>query len=343
MKLSIIVPVYNVEKFIRSCIESIFNQGLDEDCFEVIIINDGTMDRSMDVIADIIESHNNIQIIEQENKGLSIARNNGLQIAKGEYIQFVDSDDLLINNTIPYLLNKAISSKADLIVADFMKLYNDEIIEFLGKPFNQKNGRSEEKSGKEMFLQDLNPYYCNVWRALYRRDFLNTNNLRYIPQICFEDILFTHQCYLKANLCLKVNWYLYIYRKGHESITSSFNKKKGMDFCFNIEELWKMSNKEGLSNQIKLKIQNNVFVYFSLLFYSLTTYTSFPRSEKMEFINHLKQTIPDLSFKNGLKQRIVTYLYLNMPSQYISLRIFYAHYLQRLFWKIGDTIRNKKN
>lgn len=343
MKLSIIVPVYNVEKFIRSCIESIFNQGLDETCFEIIIINDGTMDRSMDVISDIIESHNNIQIIEQENKGLSIARNNGLQIAKGEYIQFVDSDDLLINNTIPFLLNKAISSKADLIVADFMKLYNDEIIQFLSKPFNQKDGRSEEKSGKELFLQDLNPYYCNVWRTLYRRDFLNKNNLRFIPHICFEDILFTHQCYLKAYLCLRVNWQFIIYRKGHESITSSFNKKKGMDFCFIITELWTMSHREDFSEQIKQKIQNNDFVFFSLLLYSLTTYATFPRSEKMHILNYLKKTVPDLAFKNGIKQRIVTFLYQKVPSYYMSLRIFYAKYFQNLFWKIGDTIRNKKN
>ena len=194
-----------------------------------------------------------------------------------------------------------------------------------------------------MFLQDLNPYYCNVWRTLYRRDFLNKNNLWFIPHICFEDILFTHQCYLKANLCLRVNWQFIIYRKGHESITSSFSKKKGMDFCFIITELWTMSHREDLSEQIRQKIRNNAFVFFSLLFYSLTTYTSFPKAEKMFILNHLKKTVPDLSFKNGLKQRIVTYLYHNMPSYYMSLRIFYAKYFQNLFWKIGDTIRNKKN
>ena len=82
MDLSIIVPVYNVEKYVRSCIESIFKQELDEDRFEVIIVNDGTKDRSMEVIEDIIAAHTNITVINQENLGLSVARNNGIAAAK---------------------------------------------------------------------------------------------------------------------------------------------------------------------------------------------------------------------------------------------------------------------
>ena len=84
MDLSIIVPVYNVEKYVRPCIESIFKQGLDDTDFEVIIVNDGTKDRSMEMIADIIQQHNNITVINQENQSLSIARNNGIAAAKGE-------------------------------------------------------------------------------------------------------------------------------------------------------------------------------------------------------------------------------------------------------------------
>ena len=126
MKLSIIVPVFNVEKYIRPCLESLLKQGLDDDCFEVIIINDGTPDKSMEVIADIIEAHQNIQVINQENQGLSIARNNGLENASGDYILFIDSDDLLIDNSIPFLLDKAIASRADLVVADYLKMRNED-------------------------------------------------------------------------------------------------------------------------------------------------------------------------------------------------------------------------
>lgn len=94
MKLSIIVPVFNVEDYIRLCIESILRQGLDDDSYEIIIINDGTPDNSIEIIADIIEAHQNIRVINQENQGLSTARNNGITAAKGEYILMPAPDDL---------------------------------------------------------------------------------------------------------------------------------------------------------------------------------------------------------------------------------------------------------
>lgn len=129
-QLSIIVPIFKVEKYIRRCLESIFRQGLNDDVFEVIIVNDGTPDRSMEVIADIIQQHQNITVINQENQGLSVARNNGIEQARGEYILFIDSDDLLIDNTLPYLLDKALSSQANLVVADFVKMCDEQIAQF---------------------------------------------------------------------------------------------------------------------------------------------------------------------------------------------------------------------
>ena len=126
--LSIIVPVYNVEKYIRPCMESIFRQDLDENTFEVIIVNDGTEDRSMEVIQDIIEQHKNITVLNQENQGLSVARNNGIAKAKGEYVLMPDSDDLLIENSLKPLLEKAIETRVDLVVADFIALKNPGIV-----------------------------------------------------------------------------------------------------------------------------------------------------------------------------------------------------------------------
>ena len=82
-KLSIIVPVYNVEQYIKACIESLYRQGISEDDFEVIVVNDGTPDKSIEVVADIINQHSNIIVVEQENQGLSAARNTGLKKANG--------------------------------------------------------------------------------------------------------------------------------------------------------------------------------------------------------------------------------------------------------------------
>ena len=343
MKLSIIIPVFNVEDYIRPCLESILKQGLNQNCYEIIIINDGTPDKSMEVVADIIEAHPNIHAIEQKNLGVSIARNKGLEIAKGDYILFIDSDDIVIDNSILFVLNKAISSKADLIVADFIKMTDDQIIQLSSKPLKQKDGTYQVKTGEELFFQDLNPYYCCVWRTMYRREFLNQNNIRFIPHICFEDVPFTHQCYLKAHICLRVNWDLIIYRKGHMSITSSFTTNKGKDFCAVIAKIWDMSHENGLNEHIKQKLRKHTFVFFSLFFYVLSSCKSIPRSGKMSLLYYLKNLVPDLAFENGIKQIIVSFLYQKMPSTYITLRIFYARFLQSIFWKIGDTIRNKKN
>jgi glycosyltransferase involved in cell wall biosynthesis len=119
-QLSIIVPVYNVEKYVYECVDSIFRQGLDENIFEVIIVNDGTKDNSMAVIRELIASRSNIIVIEQDNLGLSVARNNGIAKATGEYILMIDSDDLLIDSSLQLLLNRALETKVDLVVADFL-------------------------------------------------------------------------------------------------------------------------------------------------------------------------------------------------------------------------------
>jgi len=315
---------------------------LAEDSFEVILVNDGTPDNSMEVIADIIGQHSNIIVINQENQGLSMARNNGIEAATGEYIQFIDSDDLLIENTLRPLLDKALSSEADLIVADSIDLKDEQIPQFNHQSFKQQDGTSQEKSGRELFLQDLNPYDCQVWRALYRRDFLNEHHLRFIPNICYEDIPFTHQCYLKAKRCVRANWQFYIYRKGQASITSTFTKKKALDYGFAVNKLWTLSNEEGLDDAVRLKIKDDAFVSFSMLFYVLTSTKTISGLDKVSVLIKMKKIAPHLSFRHGLKQRIVTFLYRRMPLTYITLRILYAQYLQNICWGIGDFVRHKK-
>ena len=107
MKLSVIIPVYNVEKYIEKTIYSLYKQDLSEDEFEVILINDGSTDKSLDIICNLADKFNNIIILNQSNQGPSIARNNGIIKANGDYILFMDSDDLLINSSLSFMLNIA--------------------------------------------------------------------------------------------------------------------------------------------------------------------------------------------------------------------------------------------
>lgn len=189
MDLSFIIPVYNVEKYIRTCIESIYQQDLDENSFEVIIVNDGTKDRSMEMIADLIEQHSNIIVINQENQGLSVARNNGIIKAMGEYIAMIDSDDLILKNSMKPLLEKALSSKADLMIADFIELTNEEISSLNHNyPIQKKEITTTEIRGIDI-LDTTTCKYC--WRYLYKREFLLNNHILFEPCLTYaEDVPF---------------------------------------------------------------------------------------------------------------------------------------------------------
>ena len=318
-QLSIIVPVYNVEKYIHACMESIFRQGMDDKVFEVIIVNDGTQDRSMEVIQDIISQHDNITVIDQENLSLSVARNNGIAVAKGEYILMPDSDDLLIDNSLSILLEKALESKADLVVADFLEMTDEEIKRL--DNVAQKYLKVKEKTGEQMFLEDLNPRQCYVWRTLYRRAFIQENNLTFIPGVRFQDVPFTHECYLRAKKCLRVSRLLNVYRKGHASATYSFNKKKAHDLITVIAGTWKLRKIEGLSPAVLLKLEDDVFTSFSLLIYFML-YGMKDAKERQEVFQDLNNTVPDLNFSNGRKQKVTWFLYKHSPKLYFALRLF---------------------
>ena len=320
LKLSIIVPVYNVEKYIRSCIESIFHQGLEEEDFEVIIINDGTKDRSMEVIQDIISQHHNITVVNQENQGLSVARNNGIAMAKGVYILMPDSDDLLIENSLKPLLEKALETKVDLVVADFLTMTDEEINNI--QTIQQKDFSIKEKTGEQLFLEDLSPYHCFVWRTLFRKEFLQNANLKFVPGIRFQDIPFTHECYLKAQKCIRISWLLNIYRKWSGAATGSFNVEKAKDFCVAIAKTWELTRQN--SNQsICRKIKEDMWVSFSTMV-RLTIHEIKTESERESVMSFLRKEVPDLKFDNGTKQRITSFFLMNVPHTFIRIRYLYG-------------------
>lgn len=340
-KLSIIVPIYNVEKYIRACIESIFNQGLSEDDFELILVNDGTPDKSLDVISDIIQTHNNIILINQPNQGPSIARNNGMMKASGEYIHFVDSDDLLVENSLSILLNEATKSNMDLVVADFLELSNNNIgTADINIP---KNIKSCKRSGDDIYLEYLSPHDCHVWHTLFRRQFLLDNNITFSPGIYYEDIPYMHECYIKAKTCVKTNIPIYIYRRGNQmSITLNFSERTGKDFCTTIAMMWELAKNKNLSHRVVTKIKENVYVSFSVLVYCIA-HDIHHKSERKAILNHIKKIAPDLQFKLGFKQKSMNFIYHRMPNSYIFLRVVYAQKFEKSIKRVKRLYKKIRN
>ena len=318
MDLSIIVPIYDVEKYVRTCIESIYKQGLDEKTFEVILVNDGTTDNSMEVIADIINQHSNIVIINQENQGLSVARNNGIAIAKGEYILMTDSDDFLIEYSLKPLLDIALKSDTDLVVADFLKMTSEEIDNYKG--IVQQKMIATEKTGWQMLLEDLGPYESYVWRNLYRRSFIIDNQLEFIPGIRFQDMPFTYEVYLKADRCIRTSRTLYIYRVGRENAaTTGFDLIRAKDFCKALGAAWKLTYIKGLPTKVMIKLKDNIHANMSGMIYS-TLYTIQNTKDQVKVIHLLRKEAPDMKFNHNLPQRIETIFIRNTPYLYIYIR-----------------------
>lgn len=218
MKLSIIVPVYNTEKYIENCLNSILNQGLKSDEYEVLIINDGTPDNSQQIIDKFTNEFSNFKSLIKENGGLSSARNYGLNIANGEYIYFIDSDDFLEENTLSKMLKEAIVEDLDCLSFDYYKVINGQNIPV------KSYSITENVVSPEDFFE--NTIVSNVWKYLFKKEVLDINNLKFTEGIYHEDEDFTT---IYLSFCKRIkhyNIYGYHYVQRDESIMTTTDEKK---------------------------------------------------------------------------------------------------------------------
>jgi glycosyltransferase involved in cell wall biosynthesis len=325
LKLSIIVPVYNVENYIRDCLNSIFRQNLKDDDFEVIIINDGTEDNSMTVISDIISPHHNIIIVNQENQGSSVAWNKGIAMANGEYILLVDADDLLIERRLKLLLEKAVEMKADIVVPDFIEVVDKDITELKVALLTASHHSLsfQETTGREMFLMDLHPSECYVWRKLYRKKFLIQNHISFVPGIHFQDIPFTTECYIVAGKCYKASQLFYIYRKRNVPVTHEFSFNKSCENTIAIAKTWELISRYQLTGEIKKKLQENVFTNFTNFSIRVSLLSKDFKEREIVF-NRLRENAPDLYFSNNVKQKFISFIFWHFPMLYNYMNYFYT-------------------
>lgn len=217
--VSIIVPTYNVKHYIRECIESILNQTYKN--IEIIIVNDGSTDNSMYMIDDYVTSIDKIKVINQENQGLSAARNSGIEKAKGKYVAMIDSDDKIKPDFIKNLVKTAMQTNADIVRGSFRDFHGNIptgwIADFVTDPNTGEIVLNEFLDHSTSFV---------VWSSLYSREFLNTNNLRFTPGILLEDGDFTCRAYLAAHTVITTDYTDYMYRIRPGSILTSNNAKR---------------------------------------------------------------------------------------------------------------------
>ena len=212
MKISVIIPVYNVEKYIRQCLESVINQTYKN--LEIIIVNDGTKDNSMKIVEEYL-SDERIKIIDKENGGLSSARNKGLEHATGDYILFVDSDDWIKENLCETCMKN--QKNEDIIAYNYIEY--DEITKEMKENIIQEEVISNGNKNKKGYLLYEFPYA--PWAKLYNYNYLKKKELKFL-EIIYEDVFWGMEVLFSTNNFIFLNESLYYYRKNREgSITNT--------------------------------------------------------------------------------------------------------------------------
>lgn len=322
--LSIIIPVYNVAPYVEACLKSIYKQGLEEEEFEVILINDGSTDNSLQIITDIEKVHTNITIVTQKNQGLSISRNQGIARATGEFILFVDADDLLIPNTLSYFLQCAQLYDTDMIQGEFIKLNNKEIEKFdiSSIPFpNISKISNLVKNGERAFIENYQAQESYSVIYLYKREFIIKNTLSFPEHKYFEDIPFTVTGILKAKRFLSLPILFYIYRQRENSIMSTIDITKLYSMNDIIQYLYSLLDEKTLSPKTRTRLKDGIFANFSVDLWYLSHYRQlYPH--RNEIIADLKRKIPNIYFQNTYRQRFISFCFKYIPSLYITARYY---------------------
>lgn len=223
MKISVIVPVYNVEKYLKECLDSILSQSLKD--IEVICVNDGSTDNSGDILNDYQKMDKRIKIITQENKGLSSARNHGMDVATGEYITFIDSDDYFTDDALKKLYDVTCEKNVDFTLFKLLNFddetYETSPINYFNMPFLQKfndNTFNHNDVGERLFNISV-----TAPGKLFKRDFID--KLRFPENILFEDTPFIIEAVFMAREMYFLDEYLYLRRIRNDSITQSYYSK----------------------------------------------------------------------------------------------------------------------
>lgn len=243
-KLSIIIPVYNIENYIIGCLKSVEKQVADG-C-EVIIINDGSTDNSEKLILDFIGNKSGYNYIKQDNKGLSEARNTGIRAAEGEYLLFLDGDDMLYNNSLSGLLNNFLSECVpEVIICRYVE--EDDIT---GKrkdsPDFPKISVNNPFEFYDKFVNDSNNW-LSAWSCVIKRVFLQKNNLYFKKGLFHEDELWVIQVLSHVNKLFLCNYPIHVYRVNRRgSIMASVSYKHLRDKLYICRELYNIRDKENM-------------------------------------------------------------------------------------------------
>ena len=309
-KVSVIVPVYNTEKYLRKCLDSLVNQTLKD--IEILVINDGSPDDSQTIIDEYKSKYSNLKSYPKENGGLSDARNYGIDKANGEYLAFVDSDDYIALETYEIMYNKAVSQNFDIVVCDLNYVY-------------EENKRVKASSNIVADTTDIKKAMLNiypaVWNKIYKKE-LFQNNLRFKKGIWFEDVEFTYRLlpYVKSIGRTEGCFYQYVQREG--SITKK-NDLRIYNYIDNLNSVVKFYKDNDFYNEYQQELEYSYVRYLYATF--IKQATCFEKEEYQKAVNKACENVK----KNFPQYKKNKYFYKSLKGLYL---IFFSNKLAELIY-----------
>lgn len=230
--ISVIIPVYNVEEYLCECIDSVINQTYKN--LEIILVDDGSTDSSGKICDEYKENDSRVSVIHQKNGGLSVARNTGLSKSNGVYIYFLDSDDYTADNALETLIEIAQSNNSDIVFFDAVSFADTD--DFTVKQNYIRKKKYKTDSGYNVFslLTKNKEFHSAVPLLFLKKDLLKSNKISFIPDILYEDMVFTYQVFCLAKIVSQCDKALYYRRYRKNSIMTSSKTKKHFLSCIEV-------------------------------------------------------------------------------------------------------------
>lgn len=317
VKVSIIVPVYNVERYLQECLESIVSQTLQD--IEIICVNDGSTDKSLSILNEYASKDKRIIVVNKANSGYGNTMNMGLNTASGEYVGIIESDDFADKNMFQDLYNLAKEFDADISKGDWYNYWSKNNFARKNNRISSAKAFKVTNSKEDKSLLRINP---SVWSAIYKREFLNKNNIRFLetPGASYQDLGFTFKVFALADrVVLTDKAYLY-YRQDNMN-SSVKSKTKVYCVCDEYDEIDRFL-KQHSELSIDFKIQEEILRYTAYLS-SILRLEDELRKEFVEvFSNHFKQVYEEglldkTFFKKVNKREFLTLI--NNKEKYLKV------------------------
>lgn len=317
VKLSIIVPIFNVEQYLRKCVDSLLNQDLSSSEYEIILVDDGGHDQCPQICDDYAAAHKNVRVVHRENGGLSAARNSGIEVAHGEYIMFVDSDDYIEPNVLKELITRVKCDNLDLLRYNYRNV-NEHYDEFHpNKDPKRDVDYSDSVTNGEDFLNNRLGLGCYAWQFVIKRELLE--DCIFKDGIYFEDTEWTPRMLLKAKRLASTSMVVYNYLWREGSITLPDNPQKRRKV---IED--KIALICGFKEQSKL-VQNKSWFTRMTSFTAMTILSMLSAMSSPERTSYLKELKSldiyplSISGEKALSHRIKIMLANISPSLYCTI------------------------